>query len=133
MIDSRSIWFVFSFYNTLAFLQAPESLNVTVGAVAEFICRADGDAVFWTVNDISLIQLDDPNIIPDNGPVVDGVRTEILRIMADAQYNNSEIQCTSFIRGGGETASEPAVLMIQGIRSIHHSIQACAPSHSKLI
>ena len=82
--------------------------------MVEFFCRANGDAVFWTVNGISDIQLDDPNITPDNGPVVDGVRTEILRIMADVQHNNSVIQCRSFTSGEGGTLSEPAVLMVQG-------------------
>ena len=98
----------------IAFLQDPEPLNVTVGAVAEFFCRADGAAVFWTVNGISVNQLDDPNITPDDGPVVDGLRTQILRIAADVQYNNSVIHCLSFTSGGGETVSDPALLMVQG-------------------
>ena len=88
-----------------------------MGAVAEFFCRANGDAVFWTVNDFSVNQLDDPNIDPDNGPVVDGVRTEILRIMADVQHNNSVIHCVSITFGEGETVSDPALLMVQGMYS----------------
>ena len=99
----------------LAFLQVPDPLNVTVGAVAEFFCRADADAVFWTVNNISVIQLDDPNISPDNGPLVAGFRTQILRIITDVQYNNSVIQCSSFTSGQGETLSDPALLMVQGM------------------
>ena len=82
--------------------------------MAEFFCRANGAAVFWTVNDTPVNQLDDPNIDPDDGPVVDGVRTEILRIMADVQYNNSVVRCLSFTFGKGETASAPALLMVQG-------------------
>ena len=99
----------------LVFLQVPDSLNVTVGAVAEFFCRGDGDAVFWTVNGISVNQLGDPNITRDFGPVVGGVRTQILRIMADVQHNNSVIQCVSITFGEGETASDPAQLMVQGL------------------
>ena len=93
----------------------PTPLNVTVRAAAEFSCRADGDAVFWTVNGISVNLLDDPNISPDVGPVVDGVRTRILRIIADVQYNNSVIQCLSFTFGEEETLSDPALLMVQGM------------------
>ena len=102
-------------FSFIAFLQAPDPLNVTVGAVAEFFCRANGDAVFWTFNDTALNELDDPNVIPDDGPVVDGVRTEILRITVDVQHNNSVIQCRSFTSGEGETFSGPAVLMVQGM------------------
>ena len=116
MIRNRPVnytyWHVFSFK---AFLQVPDPLNVTVGAVAEFYCRADAGAVFWTINGISVNQLDDPNISPDDGPVVDGVRTRILRIMADVQYNNSVIRCRSFTSSEGETASDPALLMVQGM------------------
>ena len=99
----------------IAFLQVPDPLNVTVGAVAEFFCRAEADGVFWTVNGISVNQLVDPNISPDIGPVVDEFRTQILRIMADVQYNNSVIQCRSFTSGEGETLSGPALLMVQGM------------------
>ena len=105
-------WFVFPF---IAFLQVPTPLNVTVGAVAEFFCRADADAVFWTVNNESVIQLGDPNISPDNGPVVDGLLTQVLRIMADVQYNNSVIQCSSFSVGEGPASSGPALLLVQGM------------------
>ena len=83
--------------------------------MAEFSCRADGDAVFWTVDDEPVNQLDDPNISLDDGPTVDGVHTRILRIMADVQYNTSVMQCVSFTFGGGETASDPALLMVQGM------------------
>ena len=100
----------------LAFLLAPDPLNVTVGAVAEFFCRADGDGVFWRVNDISVNQLNDPNIQRALGTVVDGITTERLRITTDVQYNNSVIQCTSFTIGEGETLSDPALLMVQGMR-----------------
>ena len=82
--------------------------------MAEFYCRADGDAVFWTVNNTPINQLDDLNISPDVGPLVDGFRTRILRITADVQHNNSVIQCSSFTSGEGETASGPALLMVQG-------------------
>ena len=82
--------------------------------MAEFYCRADADAVSGTVNGIPVNQLVDPNISPDDGPVVDGVRTRILRIMADVQYNASMIQCVSFTFDEGETASDPALLMVQG-------------------
>ena len=105
------MWFVFSF---IVFLQIPDSLNVTVGAVAEFFCRADADAVIWTVNDTSVNQFDDPNITPEVGPLMEGLRTRILRITADVQYNNSVVQCLSFTSGEGETLSDPAVLMVQG-------------------
>ena len=83
--------------------------------MAKFFCRANADAVSWTVNDIAVNQLDDPNIAPDDGPVVDGLRTQILRITADVQHNNSVIQCLSFTTGEGETVSGPAVLMVQGM------------------
>ena len=83
--------------------------------MAEFYCRADGTAVFWTINGVSVNQLDDLNISPDVGPAVNGFRTEILRIMADVQYNNSVIQCVSFTSGEGETASDPAPLKVQGM------------------
>ena len=82
--------------------------------MAEFYCRADADAVSWTVNGIPVNQLVDPNISTDDGPVVDGVRTDILRIVADVQYNNSMIQCRSFTSGEGEAASGPALLLVQG-------------------
>ena len=85
--------------------------------MAEFFCRANGDSVFWTVNGISLNQLDDPNITSDDGPVVDGVRTQILRITADVQYNNSVIHCVSFTSGEGVIVSAPALLMVQGMYS----------------
>ena len=98
-----------------AFLQVPYPLNVTVGAVAEFFCRVDADGAIWTVNDTSVNQLDDPNITPDDGPVVDGLRTQILHIAADIQYNNSVIECRSFTSGEGETLSDPALLMVQGV------------------
>ena len=78
--------------------------------MAEFVCHVDADVFFWTINDISVNQLGDPSIDPDDCPVVDGVRTEILRIMADVQYNNSMIQCHS-----RETVSDPAILMVQGM------------------
>ena len=112
MIDSQSIWICISF---IAFLLAPDPLNVTVGAVGEFFCRADADAVFWTVNDISVSQLADPNIYQSDGPVVDGFRTRILRIIADVQHSNSVIQCRSFTSGEGETPSDPVLLMVQGM------------------
>ena len=83
--------------------------------MAEFYCRADADAVFWTVNGTSVIQLDDPNISIDDGPLVDGFRTQILRIMADVQYNTSMIQCVSITFGEGVTASDPARLLVQGM------------------
>ena len=98
-----------------AFLQVPDPLNVTVGAVAEFFCRANGDAVFWTVNDTSVNRLDDPNITIDYGSVVDGVRTRILRITADVQYNNSVIHCVSVSISEGNTRSDPALLIVQGM------------------
>ena len=101
----------------LVFLQVPDPLNVTVGAVAEFFCRADADGVIWTVNGISVNQLDDPNITRDVGPVVGGFRTRILRIMADVQHNNSVIQCVSITFGAGATSSAPDVLMVQGMYS----------------
>ena len=82
--------------------------------MAEFFCRADARTVFWTVNDISVNRLGDPNITPDDGPFVNGFRTQILRIMADVQYNNSVIHCVSITRGEGETVSAPALLMVQG-------------------
>ena len=84
--------------------------------MAEFYCRAqDASVVFWTVNGIPVNQLPDPNISLDDGPLVDGVRTHVLRIMADVQHNNSMIQCRSFTRGLGETLSDPALLMVQGV------------------
>ena len=98
----------------IAFLEVPNPLNVTVGAVAKFFCRANGAAVFWTFNGIPVNQLDDPNITPDDGPVVDGVRTRILRIAADVQYNNSVIRCVSFTFSKEDTVSAPALLMVQG-------------------
>ena len=101
----------------IAFLQDPDPLNVTVGAVAEFFCRADADGVIWNFNDTSVNQLDDPNITSVEGEAVDGVRTQILRIMADVQYNNSVIHCVSFTFGEGETPSDPALLMVQGMYS----------------
>ena len=110
----------------IAFLQDPDSLNVTVGAVAEFFCRVEADAVFWRVNDISDILLDDPNIASDDGPVVDGLQTQILRIMADVQYNNSVVQCVSFTIGEGETVSAPALLMVQGIYSAITTVMCLA-------
>ena len=82
--------------------------------MAEFFCRADADAVFWTFNNISVIQLGDPNISPGVSQLEDGFRTQILHIMADVQHNNSVIQCISFTSGEGETASDPALLMVQG-------------------
>ena len=85
--------------------------------MAEFFCRANGISVFWTINDIPLIQLNDPNITSGDGPAVDGFRTQILRIMADVQYNTSVIRCVSFISGEGETFSAPALLMVQGMYS----------------
>ena len=106
----------------IAFFEVPDPLNVTVGAVAEFFCRADGTAVFWTVNDISVNQLGDPNITPDDGPVVDGLLTQILRITAGVQYNNSVIQCRSFTDGEGVTASDLALLMVQGMYSAITSV-----------
>ena len=105
----------FCILSFIAFLQVPDPLNVTVGAVAEFFCRANADAVFWTVNGISVNQLNDLNISPDIGPLVDGVHTQILRIMADVQHNNSVIQCLSFTFGEEETPSGPALLMVQGM------------------
>ena len=99
----------------VAFLQVPESLNVTVGAVAEFFCRADADGVIWTFNNISVNTLDDSNITPDDGSVVDGVRTRILRITADVQHNNSVIHCVSVSISEGNTLSDPALLMVQGM------------------
>ena len=99
----------------VAFLQVPDPLNVTVGVVAKFFCRADADAVVWTVNGTSVKQLDDPNISPDVGPEVDGVHTQILRIIADVQYNTSMIQCVSITLGEEETPSDPALLMVQGM------------------
>ena len=99
-----------------AFSQTPDSRNTTVGAVAEFSCRApNADAVFWIVNNKSFIQLDDPNITRVEGEVVDGVRSQTLRIMAYVQYNNSVIQCRLFTSGEGETASDPVLLMVQGM------------------
>ena len=83
--------------------------------MAEFYCRAEADTVFWTVDDEPVNQLADSNISQGDGPVVDGVRTQILRIMADVQYNNSVIQCRSFTSGEGEAASGPALLMMQGM------------------
>ena len=107
-----NIWFVFSF---IVFLQVPDPLNVTVGAVAEFFCRADEGVVFWTVNGISVDDLGDPNITPVVGPLMDGLRTRILRIAADVQYNNSVIHCGSFTISDGETTfSDPALLLVQG-------------------
>ena len=94
--------------------------------MAEFFCRAEADAVAWTVNGISLTQLDDPNIVAGEGSLVDGVRTEILRITADVQYNNSVIQCLSFTIGEGETISDPALLMVQGMYSAITSVMCLA-------
>ena len=82
--------------------------------MAEFFCRADGDAVFWTVNNTPVNQLANPNISQDVGQLVDGFPILMLRITADVQYNNSVIQCVSFTSGEGETASDPALLMVQG-------------------
>ena len=106
----------------IAFFEVPDPLNVTVGAVAEFFCRADADSVFWTVNGISVDDLGDPNITPVVGPLMDGLRTRILHIVADMQYNNSVIQCRSFTRGEGVTASDPALLMVQGMYSAITSV-----------
>ena len=97
-----------------------------MGAVAEFFCRADANSVFWTVNDISVNQLGDPNITLDVGPVVDGLRFQILRITAGVQNNNSVIQCVSFTIGEGETISDPAVLMVQGMYSAITSVMCLA-------
>ena len=83
--------------------------------MAEFYCRANADAVSWTVNGISVNQLDDPNISSGDGPLVDGFRTRILHIMVDVQYNTSIIQCVLITFGEGETASDPARLMVQGM------------------
>ena len=94
--------------------------------MAGFFCRADADSVFWTFNNISVNQLDDPNISQGDGPAVDGFRTRILRIVTDVQHNNSVIQCRSFTSGEGVTPSNPVLLMVQGTyvvpASLHTSI-----------
>ena len=84
--------------------------------MAEFFCRADVRFSFWKVNNTSVNQLDDPNIYPKFGPAKDGVRTLILHIMAGVQHNNSVIQCiVSVTNGEREIASDPALLMVQGM------------------
>ena len=101
----------------IVFIQTPDPLNVTVGAEAEFFCRAEGDIIFFIVNNISDSNLNDPNITPDFGLMIDGILTRILRIVAGVEHNNSVIQCLS-ITTIGLTAtvqqSDPALLMVQG-------------------
>ena len=103
------------YFSFVAFLEVPGSLNVTVGAMAEFFCRKKADAVGWTVNDASLKDLNDSNIAAGEGSLVDGVSTGTLRILADVRHNNSVVHCVSFTIGEGETSSGPAILMVQGM------------------
>ena len=101
----------------IGFIQPPDPLNVTVGAVAEFFCHVEGDIIFFIVNNISQNNLNDSNITPDVGPLINGIRTQILRIVAGVEHNNSVIQCTSVTTNGqGATVqqSDPALLMVQG-------------------
>ena len=108
----------------VGFVQSPDSLNVTVGAVAEFFCRADADTVFWIVNSTSSNFLNDTNINSVDGPIIDGVRTQILRIMTGVQHNNTVMRCRSItITPGGIVLNEslPALLMVQGKYIVIHN------------
>ena len=82
--------------------------------MAEFFCRADANSVFWTVNGITVIQLNDSRITEHDGEIVDELRTQILRIISTTKYNNSIIQCHSFSSGEDVMESEPVILRVQG-------------------
>ena len=96
------------------FIQTPRPLNSTVGTEGEFFCRADAITVFWAVNGISVNQLDDPKITEREGELIDGIRTQILRITADTEHNNSVIQCRLFKRDEGEMWSDSVLFKVQG-------------------
>ena len=108
----------------VVFIRSPDPLNVTVGATAEFFCRAEGDIVSWAVNSTSLSTLNDTNINSVDGPIIDGIRTEILRIMTGVQHNNTVIQCRSVTITPEDVVlneSTPALLMVQGKYIVIHS------------
>ena len=104
-----------SFICISVFLQSPISLNTSVGTVAEFFCRADADSVFWVINGTPLNHLDDSEISDSEGEVIDGIHTRILAIMANAEHNNTVIQCKAFKNGEGEMHSDLVLLKVQGM------------------
>ena len=67
--------------------------------------------------------LNDTNITVD-GPIIDGIRTQILRIVTGVQHNNTVIQCRSIIIMPEDVVvneSPPALLMVQGKYIVIHS------------
>ena len=91
------------------FTETPSSQVVGVGQKAVFICHSPTASAYgWIWNGSDVRTLDPPGITPDDN---------ILTIVAQSDYNETEVVCVAFFINGEPMRTTPVRLLIQGKES----------------
>ena len=83
------------------------------GTQATFRCRhGDADVIGWQVNETSVGQLMNPDIIPGTIRDKSGYLVDILTILALPEYNKTAVQCIAITVVSNMTELTPVALLI---------------------
>ena len=99
----------YCYCHAATFTEVPSTQVVGVGQEAVFICRnptASGFGWIWNGSDVRTV--DPPGITTDDN---------VLTIVAQSDYNETEVVCVAFFISGGSNRTTPVRLLIQGTES----------------
>ena len=95
------------FFTEAMILEGPDSQKLPIGANATFHCSAQGDDIYWEIND-EVINEDDPYY--DHSTCTYNITTSIVAL---PQNNNTNIICVLH-SDGYNSASPTAILTVMG-------------------
>ena len=121
MYDTLYIVYEYYFNSHTGIIIAPSSLNTSINAIATFSCLALGMHISWLANETTVHDhMHQEWVLDEQQTVLNMSKNEYygaLQVLATVDANNTNITCyvTQLADNPTSDASEPALLLIQGI------------------